>query len=85
MQACIRLAFTMRLLYDVQEVNPCRSYHICLSVRLHDSTENRWADSDEIWYGRYTIGAYSKIVLFDFIQSVTPTWRTNKLVRWDRQ
>jgi hypothetical protein len=33
----------------------------CLSVRLIQ-LENRWTDLDEIWYGSYATGVYSKIV-----------------------
>jgi hypothetical protein len=40
--------------------------------------ENRLTDLDEIWYERYAIGEYPKIVLFNFLQSVIPTWRTTK-------
>jgi hypothetical protein len=28
--------------------------HVCTSVRIIQ-LDNRWADLDEIWYGRYTI------------------------------
>jgi hypothetical protein len=56
---------------------------ICLSVCMIQ-LGNRWTDLDEIWYGCYALGAYPKIVLFNFLQSVVPTWRTNELVRLDR-
>jgi hypothetical protein len=46
--------------------------------------ENRWTDLDEIWYGRYAIGDNPKIERYNFLQSVIPTWRANKLVRWNR-
>jgi hypothetical protein len=45
--------------------------------------ENRQADLDETWYGHYAIGDYPKIVLFNFLQSVIPTWQMNKFVWWD--
>jgi hypothetical protein len=35
--------------------------------------ENRWTDLDEIWYGRYVIEDYPKILLYNFLQSVIPT------------
>jgi hypothetical protein len=31
--------------------------------------KNRWTDEDETWYGRYAIGDYPKIVLFNSLQS----------------
>jgi hypothetical protein len=37
---------------------------------------------DEIWYG--LIGDYPKIILFDYLLSVIPTWQANQLVRWDQ-
>jgi hypothetical protein len=73
----------MRSLHDVHEMNEYRAGHVCLSVRMIH-LENHWMDLDEIWYGRYAIGDYLEIVIFDFLQSVIPTWQTNKLVRWDR-
>jgi hypothetical protein len=39
--------------------------------------ENHWINLEKIWYGRYSIGVCPKIVLFNFLQSVTPTWHTN--------
>jgi hypothetical protein len=56
---------------------------VCPSVRMIQ-LENSWTDLDEIWYAGCVIGDYPKTALFYFLQSVTPTWRTNKLVRWDR-
>jgi hypothetical protein len=35
---------------------------VCLSVRKI-KVEKRWTYFDEIWYGRYAIGGYPKIVL----------------------
>jgi hypothetical protein len=66
-------------LRDVQEMRACRADHVCLSVYVF---ENRWTDLDEIWYGHYDIGVYSKIVLSDFLQSVVSTLWTNGLLRW---
>jgi hypothetical protein len=37
-----------------------------LSVRMIQ-LENRWTDLDGIWYGRYAIGIYPKIVIFNFL------------------
>jgi hypothetical protein len=73
----------MRSLHDVHEMNAHRAGHVCLSVRMIQ-LENRWTDLDEIWYGYYAIGDYPEIVLLSFLKSVIRTWRTNKLVRWDR-
>jgi hypothetical protein len=75
--------FILRSLHDVHEMNAKRAGNVCLSVRMIQ-LENRWTDLDEICYGRYATGDYAKIVLFDFLQKVIPTWRMNKLVRWDR-
>jgi hypothetical protein len=68
----------MRSLHDVLDG---LVMSICPPVRTI-KIENRWTDLDEIWYGCYAIGKYPKIVLYDFLQSVIPTWRANKLVRW---
>jgi hypothetical protein len=73
----------MRPLHDVHETNAYRAGHVCPSVRMI-KLDNPWTDLNEIWYGRYATGDYPKIVLFNFLQSVIPTWRANKLVRWDR-
>lgn len=32
---------------------------VCGMIQL----ENRWADSDEIWYGRYAVGFHPKVIL----------------------
>jgi hypothetical protein len=40
----------MLSLYDVHEMDACLSVHM---IQL----ENRLMDLDEIWYGRYAIGA----------------------------
>jgi hypothetical protein len=41
------------------------------------------ADFDEIWYGHYAIGGWSKLVLFNFVHSLAPKQRIVKLVRQD--
>jgi hypothetical protein len=73
----------MCYLHDVHEMNAHKADHFYLSVRIIQ-LDNRWTDLDEIWYGRFAIRDYPKIVLFNFLQSVIQTWRKNKLVRWDR-
>jgi hypothetical protein len=46
--------------------------------------ENGWTDFYEILYGRYAIADYSKLILFiNFLQLVLPSWRKNKVGRWD--
>jgi hypothetical protein len=71
----------MRSLHDVHEMNAYRARHVYVRmIQLKD----RWTDLDEIWYGRYAIGDYPKIVLYNFLQSVMPAWPANELVRWDR-
>jgi hypothetical protein len=65
----------------------CGFISVCLSawlsVRMFQ-LQKRWTDLDEILYGRYAIGIYPRIVLFNLLQSVILTWRTKRLVRWNR-
>jgi hypothetical protein len=70
----------MRSMHYVHKINLYMAGYICLSVHMIQ-LDNRWTDLDEIWYGRYTIGIYPKIVLFNLLHSIILTWRTNKLVR----
>jgi hypothetical protein len=51
---------------------PCLSVHIIQLV-------NRWTDLDEIWHRRYTSDVHPKIMRFNFLRSVIPTWRANGL------
>jgi hypothetical protein len=44
--------------------------------------ENDWTDFYEVWYGRYAIGDYSKLIILNFVRSVIPTWRMLKIARW---
>jgi hypothetical protein len=77
----------IRSLHDVYEMNVYMTGYVCLSVCLSVrmiQLENRWRDLDKIWYRRYAIGDCRKIVLYNFLKSVIPTWRANKLVRLDR-
>jgi hypothetical protein len=76
---CIYYAFFA----NVHKMKAYRASHVCLSVRMIQ-LENRCTDLDEIWYGHYVTRDYPKIILFNFLQSVIPTWRTNKPTRWDR-
>jgi hypothetical protein len=67
----------MHSLRDVHKIHAYRAGHahrplVRLSVRMLQP-ENRWADLDEIWYGRYTIGVYPKIVCYKLVQYKTPT------------
>jgi hypothetical protein len=57
----------MRSLHDVHEMNAYRASHVCLSVRII-ILENCWTDLNKIWYGRYVIWDYPKIVIFNFLQ-----------------
>jgi hypothetical protein len=66
------LSLIKRCLRDVHEIIAYRAGDICVSVRMIQ-LENRWANLDEIWYGRYAIGDYPKIVL----HSNTNSGRTN--------
>jgi hypothetical protein len=58
-------------------------WFFCLSDRMIQ-IENLWMDLDEIWSGVHATGDCPEIILLNYLQSVTLTWRTNKLVRWDR-
>jgi hypothetical protein len=73
------LMIIVHSLHNVHEMNAYRAGQVCVSVHMIQQT-----DLDEIWYGRYAIGEYPKILLLNFLQSVIPTWWTNKLLRWDR-
>jgi hypothetical protein len=68
----VKSILVARSLHDVHEMKAYWAGHVCLSVRMIQ-LENRWMDLDEILYGRYAIGYYPTIVLFDFLQSVIPT------------
>jgi hypothetical protein len=49
---------------------PCPS--VCMT-----QLETQWIDFD-IWYGHYTTGGYAKLVIFNFLQWLVPTWRMNE-------
>jgi hypothetical protein len=69
----------MSSLEYVHEKNTYRADHVCLSILPHDSTQEPPHRLDEIWYGRYVIGVSPKIIIFNFLQSVTLICRLNKL------
>jgi hypothetical protein len=46
--------------------------------------KNCWMDLDEIWYGCYAIEGYPIVVVFNFLQSIIPTWQMIELVKWGR-
>jgi hypothetical protein len=74
-------------LHDVYEMNAYRTDPVCLSVRpsvCMVQIKNTWTDLDEISCGRYAIGVCRIIVIFNFLQSMIPTFQTNELLRWDR-
>lgn len=76
-----------RSLHVVREMNACKPGHVCLFPSVFVPMihlENRWTDLHETRCGSYAIGVYPKIVLISFVESVTRTWRTKKLVRRDR-
>jgi hypothetical protein len=64
----------MHSLNDVHEMNAYRTGHVCLSICMIQ-LKNHWTELDGIRYRRYAIGDYHKIVLYNFQQSVIPTWR----------
>jgi hypothetical protein len=72
----------MRYSHDVHETNTCRADHVCLSVRTIQLEKWR-VDFDEMRYGRNASADYPMLVLFNFLQSAIPTWRTDVLVRWE--
>jgi hypothetical protein len=53
----------MLCLYDVHEMNADGTSHVCLSVRVFQ-LQNRMENFDCIWYGHYTAGDYSTLILF---------------------
>jgi hypothetical protein len=55
----------MSSLLDVHEMDAHMAGPVCLSVRMI-KLESRWMDLDEIWYGRYAIGDYPKIILLNW-------------------
>jgi hypothetical protein len=59
----ILITIIMRSLHDVHEINAFWDRHVCLSV-IMIQIENHWTDLDKIWYERYAIADYHKIVLF---------------------
>jgi hypothetical protein len=68
-------------------MNTCWADHVSLSLPSRLSVlmiqlENCRAVLDKIWYERYAIVIYSKIIILNFLQSVIPTRRTNDRVRW---
>jgi hypothetical protein len=56
---------------------------VFVCIRPHDLL-NCWTDLDEISYERHAIGVYPKIIIFNFLHSVIPTWQANRVVRWDQ-
>jgi hypothetical protein len=69
-------------------VETCRAHnaflYICPSVRpsipmIH--FHNRWRNFHEIWYGRNFITGHTRNVIFYFLQSSIPTWRSRELVK----
>jgi hypothetical protein len=55
------LSLIFRSLHDVNKTNAYRA--VCPSVHIF-LLENRWTDGYDICYGGYSIGSYSKSVLF---------------------
>jgi hypothetical protein len=67
----------------MQEVNAHTAGRVCLPVSPSAGMiqlKKCWADLDKISHGLYAICVYPKIVLFEFLQLVILTWRTNKPV-----
>lgn len=46
--------------------------------------KNGQMDFNNILYKYYTTEGHSKILLFDFLQSVITVWQIHELVRWER-
>jgi hypothetical protein len=60
---------TTHSLLSVHEMAAIGGSYVCLSAHMF-RLQNRWMDLDEIWYGRYAIRGYPKILLFYFLHSV---------------
>jgi hypothetical protein len=60
----------MRSLHYVHEMNADGVGHDCLSVRMIQ-LGNCWMHLDEIWCGYYAIGIYTRIAIFNVVQSNT--------------
>jgi hypothetical protein len=58
----------MRSLHDVHEMNAYIG--LVLSVRMIQ-LDNHWTNLDEIWYGRSTIGYYSRTIHINILQLIT--------------
>jgi hypothetical protein len=39
-------------------------------------------ENNDIWYGCYAMGRYSKLILFKFLHMLIPTSRLLEVVRW---
>jgi hypothetical protein len=61
-------------------MNAYRADHVCPPVRMIQ-LENLWMDFDDICHGCYAIGGHPKLVFFNFVQSVIPTWQMHELLR----
>jgi hypothetical protein len=80
-----------RYFHNVHKINLYRADRVCVYVCvfmciLMSQLEIRWTYFDDIWYGRYAIGGYSKLVslLFYFRPVGNSNLATNELVRWER-
>jgi hypothetical protein len=69
-------SFVTRSLHDVHEIG-----HVCLSAWFN-SINARLIWMNLVW--KLCHWGIPKVVLFNFLQSVIPTWRTKKLVKCDR-
>jgi hypothetical protein len=67
----------MRYLQDVHEMNVYRAGPVCLyvlpSVRMIE-LETHWTNFDYVWCRRHATAVCPELLLFNFLQSVIPTW-----------
>lgn len=73
----------MRPPHDVHKVNAYTAESVCPSIRVFQ-LQKGCTDFDEILYGFYAIHGQPDFVLFDFLQSIIRTERSQEVVRWER-
>jgi hypothetical protein len=72
---------------NLTQPNPIQSTPLTIDVRQNefDNLENGWAEIHGIWYGSYTIGRYSKVIVFKFQHSEIRTLRLLECVKWNAE
>jgi hypothetical protein len=75
---CVMASFSLMTLSALMRLSPVMFF--CAHVI---TLEYGWTDFHEIWCRSYAIEDRSKLVLFNFLHSVIPTWRMLKVLRWE--